>query len=398
LLSELAEIGSGSALPKSLRGGPFPLMGANGKIGEAGAFNFCNGFLVGRVGAAGAVTETPFPCWASDNTLTVRALPARASQRYLGYLLSYLNLGDLATHNAQPLITQTQLRTKVCYTPCDVAEQDQIASILCSLDTQIRRTEELIAKLEQIKQGLLTDLLTRGIDENGQLRPPPDQAPHLYKDSPLGRIPKAWAPTQLQALVHPGRPIVYGILMPGTGHPNGVPVIKVRDITHGVIQTEGLLLTSPEIDREYSRSRLRSGDLLFTIRGTIGRTAFVPSELNGANITQDTARVSLPESLRVFVRAYLSTKTPQIFIDAHILGVAVRGINLRDVRRIPIVQPTAHEASEISRRIESVEHRVAQERRSLETVRLLKGGLMDDLLTGCVRVTPLLDNTERSAS
>lgn len=76
----------------------------------------------------------------------------------------------------------------------DVSEQEQqaISLSLDTLDTTIRQTEAIIEKLKQVKQGLLHDLLTRGIDANGELRPPQSQAPHLYKDSPLGWMPKEW--------------------------------------------------------------------------------------------------------------------------------------------------------------------------------------------------------------
>jgi type I restriction enzyme, S subunit len=71
-------------------------------------------------------------------------------------------------------------------------EQARIAKILDTLDTAILQTEAIIEKLKQVKQGLLHDLLTRGIDAHGELRPPQSQAPHLYKDSPLGWMPKEW--------------------------------------------------------------------------------------------------------------------------------------------------------------------------------------------------------------
>ncbi len=64
--------------------------------------------------------------------------------------------------------------------------------VLDTLDTAIHETEAIIAKLKAVKQGLLHDLLTRGIDANGELRPPQAEAPHLYKQSPLGWIPKEW--------------------------------------------------------------------------------------------------------------------------------------------------------------------------------------------------------------
>ncbi len=140
-----------------------------------------------------------------------------------------------------------------------VNEQRKIAQIIDTLDTAIHETEAIIAKLEAVKQGLLHDLLTRGIDANGELRPPQAEAPHVYKESPLGWIPKEWDACELNSLVDPARPVVYGILMPGYGYPDGVPVVKVKDIADDGIQLDSLLLTSPQIDREYSRSRLRYG-------------------------------------------------------------------------------------------------------------------------------------------
>src|SRR5690606_17855660 len=74
----------------------------------------------------------------------------------------------------------------------------KIAQVLDTLDTAIHETEAIIAKLKAVKQRLLHDLLTRGIDANGELRPPQSEAPHLYKPSPLGWIPKEW---QIESVV-----------------------------------------------------------------------------------------------------------------------------------------------------------------------------------------------------
>lgn len=270
-------------------------------------------------------------------------------------------------------------------------EQGRIADILDTLDTTIRQTEAIIEKLKQVKQGLLHDLLTRGIDANGELRPPQSQAPHLYEDSRLGWIPREWEAKALTELVDQRRPIVYGILMPGQRHEGGVPVVKVKDIVGGSILLDQLLLTSPAIDLEYKRSRLKPGDLLFTIRGSVGRTAFVPAQLEDANITQDTARIGIAGVDARFVREYLAMPSPVRFIATHTLGVAVQGINLRDVRRIPIAVPRPDEATEIADRLDAINDRVTAETLEVEKLALTKAGLMDDLLTGRVRVTPLLD-------
>ena len=71
-------------------------------------------------------------------------------------------------------------------------EQRALATVLDTMDEAIRRTEAVIAKLRQVKAGMLHDLLTRGLNENGELRPPQTEAPHLYKESPLGWIPREW--------------------------------------------------------------------------------------------------------------------------------------------------------------------------------------------------------------
>lgn len=283
-------------------------------------------------------------------------------------------------------------RIKVPVPP--TCERALIAEILVMLDTTIRQTEAIVEKLKLVKQGLLHDLLTRGIDANGELRPPQSQAPHLYKDSPLGWIPKEWVPKVLDQLIDQRRPIVYGILMPGTGHDGGVPVIKVKDIIGGQVKVDGLLLTSPAIDREYRRSRLNPGDLLFTIRGSVGRTAFVPERLSGANITQDTARIGITGIDARFAREYLGMPVPARFISTHTLGVAVQGMNLRDVRRIPIAAPRNGEAKIIAEILENANSRLSIECSKAEKLMMAKTGLMDDLLTGRVRVTPLLDNID----
>ena len=68
-------------------------------------------------------------------------------------------------------------------------EQAKIAEVLSTVDRAIEETEALIAKQQRIKTGLMQDLLTRGIDEHGNLR---SEQTHEFKDSPLGRIPVEW--------------------------------------------------------------------------------------------------------------------------------------------------------------------------------------------------------------
>jgi type I restriction enzyme, S subunit len=231
-----------------------------------------------------------------------------------------------------------------------------------------------------MKAGLLHDLLTRGVDENGELRPAGD--PSQYSRTSVGILPKTWQFRELNDLVDLNRPICYGILMPGYGHYGGVPVIKVKDIKNGVVDTKELLLTSPEIDAAYARSRTIPGDLLYTIRGTVGRMAFVPSTLPYANITQDTARIGVTHANPEYVHHYLASPTPRTFVETHVVGVAVKGLNLRDVRRIPIALPPRTEQDLIVSIAANVDARISKETETVRKLHQLKAGLLNDLLTG----------------
>src|SRR5205807_710318 len=79
-------------------------------------------------------------------------------------------------------------------------EQHNIADILSTLDGTIEQTEALIAKYQQIKAGLMHDLFTRGLTADGRLRPTRTEAPHLYKQSPLGWIPEEWGFSTIAAV------------------------------------------------------------------------------------------------------------------------------------------------------------------------------------------------------
>ena len=150
-------------------------------------------------------------------------------------------------------------------------------------------------------------------------------------------------------MVEDDRPITYGILKPGTGFPGGIPVVKVKDMHDGIIDQSDLLLTSPEIDSKYQRSKLRAGDLLISIRGSVGRMAEVPEDLADANITQDTARLSIkPEYNKIYIRAVLESQLMQHDMEKNIRGVAVKGINIGYLRQLEIPMCSKEQQDELA--------------------------------------------------
>ncbi len=183
--------------------------------------------------------------------------------------------------------------------------------------------------------------------------------------------------------IDPNRPITYGILKPGLNFEGGIKVVKVRDYPNGVIVLDDLLHTTPEIEKGYKRSRLIPGDILISIRGTVGRVAEVPPELDGANITQDTARLSIKSDLHHrYVRTILESNYAQRQITSKITGLAVQGINIGELRKIRIPIPDLNVQEKFAS--ECIAIRIAQTccARSIASLKILIEGFFEASVNG----------------
>ncbi|MHB8895078.1 MAG: restriction endonuclease subunit S [Candidatus Geothermincolia bacterium] len=164
--------------------------------------------------------------------------------------------------------------------------------------------------------------------------------------------------------------------------------MKVRDIIDGRIAERDLLLTHRSIDEAYKRSRIIPGDVLITIRGTTGRVAIVSATLDGANITQDTARARVKDGIDgQFIYFLLQSKNIQQQIALHTVGQAVKGINIRDVRRLSLALPDiVDEQRAIAAALSDVDALLGGLDRLIAKKRDLKQAAMQQLLTGQTRL------------
>jgi type I restriction enzyme M protein len=239
-------------------------------------------------------------------------------------------------------------------------QQRRIAEILWAVDSSMGANYGLESSLLEYRWSLL------------------DSITHKYSES------HALAP--LDSAIEQGRPICYGILMPGLGVQNGIPVVKVRDFPDGYIREGDLLQTTPEIEAPYKRSRLKTGDLLISIRGTIGRMAEVPPALDGANITQDTARLSIaPEHNRGYLRAVLESRFVERQIQSRITGLAVKGINIGELRQIQIPLPSRSKQDEIAGKLSTISAAQNAAAANSVQVRSVMSASIENLLGGYSR-------------
>ena len=266
-------------------------------------------------------------------------------------------------------------------------EQRLIAEILDTVDEAIRKTEAIIAKLGQVKQGLLNDLLTRGIDEHGQLRDP-DRHPEQFKDSPLGRIPKEWEVTKL----YDGVEFITDYR--GSTPPyaeDGIPVISAENVGNGRVRSTTKFVTFDVYLRTSTRGFPEPGDVIFTTEAPVGEVAQVPSD-RPYRLTRRVIAIRPKKSWwrKNFLFWFVYYRARTGAWGAYMHGSTVPRILKPDILARNTVKPGLAEQDQIAKVVDEHERRASDEVESLAKLRLLKQGLMDDLLTGRVRVTSLL--------
>ncbi|KAB1446374.1 restriction endonuclease subunit S [Bordetella bronchiseptica] len=274
------------------------------------------------------------------------------------------------------------------------SEKCLITKVLDTLDTAIHETEAIIAKLKAVKQGLLHDLLTRGIDTNGELRPPQTEAPHLYKQSPLGWIPKEWTYKPFGDLCESS---AFGPRFPSDAYDESGPLATLRttdmdDEGNISLSTMPRAAIAPSV---FADHLLRPGDLVISRSGTCGVTGVFAGHdipvVPGAFLIRFRMR---DIRLNRFYRRYFNSSQGRPYLDRLAVGGVQKNIKGSDVLCLLVPVPSPEEAIGIAERIEFIEHDIESNQQLLTKLTLQKSGLIDDLLTGRVRVTPLLDQAE----
>jgi type I restriction enzyme, S subunit len=281
---------------------------------------------------------------------------------------------------------------------CPLVEQVKIAEVLDTLDATIRQTEAIIQKLKQVKQGLLHDLLTRGIDANGELRPPQSQAPHLYKDSPLGWIPREWdmySVNQVSESVVDG-PFGSNLKTEHYVPLPGVRVVRLQNIGIGDYDDNERAYVSELKASTLSRNQVVGGDVLVAALGDerypVGRACCYPVNLPPAVNKADCFRLRPRAEFAIgpFVMRSLNGATARRQVRGFEQGVTMQRVNLGNLKRVLLSMPPVAEQQLICERLAVLDGTIAANLAEVSKLRVQKSGLMDDLLTGRVRVTRLL--------
>lgn len=307
---------------------------------------------------------------------------AEFDKRAHGSTMKHIKRGELAEHSVA--------------VPDDPNEQSKIAEILDTLDEAIRGTKAVVAKLKAMKQGLLQDLLTRGIDDNGDLRPPQPEAPHLYKHTPLDWLPEEWDYSTLGSVI---AKIDSGwspacIETPPTAGEWGV--LKVSAITRGLYDDKQSKTLPPGM-KPRPVLEVRNGDVILTrangVAELVGKTVQAQNTQEKLMLSDKLLRL-VPDTRKMtkdFLAILMTSDTIVRQIEKSMSGSSgQKNISQAQIRSFACFVPSVNEQEEIATRIAAFEARVAAEEKVLAKLRLQKSGLMDDLLTGRTPVRALL--------
>ncbi|MGF1690089.1 restriction endonuclease subunit S [Photobacterium kagoshimensis] len=279
-----------------------------------------------------------------------------------------------------PAINSSDVKNLEVLTPTR-PEQKKIAKILTSVDEVIEKTQAQIDKLKGLKTGMMQELLTRGVGVDGK--------PHTeFKDSSVGRIPKGWDCLSLKSIT---KRITDGthqaVKTSKEGH---IPFLYVSCIKDGVIDWNKASMLTEEMYEAASKGRKPEvGDILYTAVGSYGNAALVTKntqfsfQRHIAFIQLDIEKVH-PEFISCFLNSLMGKKQADFFA----IGNAQLSVTLGDLGKFKVPLPQKNEQVKIALAMKSVEDSLRTTYRKLQSVGNVKKALMQDLLTGKVRVTP----------
>jgi len=377
-ISEIADFGSGDMISVAhlhrSRSPRFsvPVYGGNGVAGYTSAATTEHATVIlGRVGQkCGVVYRNSEPVWITDNALYARRFKRPVDVRFFARALEAARLNDVKNKNDLPLITQGILRDVKIAWPQTMAEQRAIADALEAADELVESLDGVVRKKRAIRQGMMQQLLT------GQMRLPGFDGDWQELSVASKSVMKArigWQGLKTDEYRESGTHRLVG----------GTEFVDGR-----VDWNETPFVDKWRFDQD-AYIQLRPGDVLLTKDGSIGKTAYVdslpgPATLNsGVFVIRPIGGAYDPRFLFFMLRSRAFDE----FLTRLTAGSTISHLYQRDlVTLVLCVPPTIEEQRAIAKVLVTadVEIRAISER--LNKARAIKTGMMQQLLTGRVRL------------
>ena len=302
----------------------------------------------------GAINQAVLCIRTNENKFFLKTWLEKNKERILGTYLQG-GQGNLSAQIVKSL--KLNLPTK--------PEQQKIAAFLTVVDNKIEQLSKKQALLGEYKKGLMQKIFSQAI---------------RFKADDGSDFPD-WEDGLLNTLIDNSRKIRYGIVQPGKYDKNGKYLIRGKDYSNGWEIPSEFFKVSDAIEKKYSKTRVKKGDVIVCIVGSVGNVMVIPGWLDGANITQTTARIA-PDKNKLnnqYLYFYFQSLVGRNMIHKHTRVGTRPGLNIEDVEKFSILLPSLLEQAKIANFLSSIDNKIEQVGKQLDESKQFKKALLQQM-------------------
>lgn len=385
-----------SSIDLNKKPGNYPVYSSSSqKNGLFGAFNdydFDEELITWSVDGGGYFFYRPKHRFSVTNVSGILRIldKSKLDYKFLYYLLDYQHSNQLYDYvdKAHPSI----IKKRYFIPELQLCEQSKIAEILSKIDNAISQTERIISKYNRIKTGLIKDLLTKGIDNEGDIR---SEYSHKFKNSCFGKIPIEWELKKLDAISKISSGLTLGNLYLGTGTTE-LPYLRVANVQDGFLDLKEIKYIKV-LNSQIEKHKLKVGDVLMNEGGDydkLGRGTIWQGEIENCLHQNHVFKVRvnrdyiLPEYLSIYSSSFYGKS---FFLVSSKQSTNLASINISQLKKFTIILPDIEEQKRIIAFLSKYTNLINVYENKLNKLISTKTGLMQDLLSGKKRVTHLIN-------
>ncbi len=363
----------------------YPVYGGNGIIG------YCNEHLldketiiIGRVGEyCGNVFKTQDKSWVTDNAMLVSDVLLKDFDiNFWTVMLNSLHFNHYSDSTGQPKITQGSIGAISVIYPSRIIEQSAIAAILSKVDESIASVQASISAAERLKKSLMQNLLTGRMKPDGTLR----KDDEFYVDEKFGKVPKGWEVKKVKDL---SIQVTDGEHQTPERSETGYYLLSARNIKNGQLSLDDVdYISEKELKRIQRRCNPQGGDILISCSGTIGNVCIVPDGFVGGMV-RSAALVKLNKEkiesqfAELMFQSHFLQNQMKVSVASSVQGNIFQGA----IKNLRMFYPqNKQERLEIVNKISQFNKTILDRVNKITSLERLKKSLMQNLLTGRVRV------------
>jgi len=288
------------------------------------------------------------------------------------YLLSF-RTSNYLTKTTMPSLNLSMINSFLAPLPL-LPEQQKIGEVLSTVDQAIQKSNEIIAKTERLRKGLMQELLTKGIGHKE------------FKDTEIGRIPKEWEVVRLGDMTKVTVGYVGPISEFYTSKNNGIPLLSTTNISEDGIKLEELKYVTFEFYRRNKKSRIFPNDVIIARHGLSGTAAVVPESLKEGQCLNVVIVRASEKFESKFIEYHFNFKLTRERLVGWKSGSVQGVVNTKVLEKFKFPIPPLHEQRKIASILSTVDAKLELERKEKAKLERIKQGLMDLLLTGKIRI------------